>query len=169
MAGAPGAGKTTLALATADAFGGAALFASGEENRQQVGQTVARLGLTSEALRFMEADDLAVILEEAEQVKPRLLVINSINTTGDSGGSRGPAAQVRVMQRVVEWTLARPLMTIFTGHVTWRGHSSGPRNLEHRAGAVIYLRVENGRRLLEVRKSRIGPSPQVLEIPQLGR
>jgi DNA repair protein RadA/Sms len=169
MSGAPGAGKTTLALALADAFAGPALFASGEENKQQVGQTVTRLGIASEALRFMESDDLAEILEEAEQLTPRLLVINSINTTSEGSGARGTSAQVGVMRRVVEWTLPRELMTVFTGHITWRGHSAGPRALEHDAGAVLYVRVDNGRRLLEVRKSRIGPCPQLLDIPHLGR
>jgi len=167
VAGAPGSGKTTLLLALAEALHASVLFASGEENAAQVGHAAARLGMTSEGIRFMESDSLAEILEEAALVQPRLLVINSINTTRSQRGRIGAWAAASVMREAVAWTDGRPLMTMFAGHLTWRGHSAGPRDLEHDVGAVLYLTLEGARRVLEVRKSRVGPSPQRLEVPDL--
>lgn len=171
FAGAPGTGKTTLALKLADALPGTILFASGEENSVQVGQAAARLHLRNPEIRFMEAESLPELLAEAERVAPQLLVVNSINTTYDPAvkGSPGSANQIRgVIQRCVKWTQGRSLMTILTGHTTWRGHSVGPRTLEHAAGVVCYLYVEpDGARRLVVKKSRIGTSPQVVRIPAL--
>jgi DNA repair protein RadA/Sms len=167
MAGSPGSGKTTLLLALAHLLGARVLFASGEENGQQVGHAAARLGVTSEAIRFMASDSLAEILEEAALVKPRLLIINSINTTRSQDGRSGLRAAVDVMRQAVAWTESREAMTMFAGHITWKGHSAGPRDLEHDVGAVLYLKLDGSRRLLEVRKSRVGPSPQRLEVPDL--
>lgn len=174
LAGAPGAGKTTLALKLADAVGQYApvLFVSGEESEGQVRSTADRLGIASPNVYFLYASDLDVILVETKRLKPELLIVNSINTCIDSSIRGGPSSSSQIKHcglRFIQWTAERSLFTILIGHLTWKHHSQGPRTVEHEVDLVTYLTVDpEGARQLQVRKSRVCHSPAVYPVPHFG-
>jgi DNA repair protein RadA/Sms len=160
IAGEPGAGKTTFALKLADSIG-SALIASSEESAGPVRAAADALGIYESARNrdvfFLYESELTKILEEAERLKPTLLVVNSVNRTHVRGtwGRPGSSEQIKALgEKIIAWTALRATMTLLIGHVTWEGRSQGPRTLEHDVDAVLYLTIAGGRRRLEVHKTR---------------
>jgi len=163
LAGEPSAGKTTLALKLAQGIGSALIVSSEEDpDRMRAHWAKLRIGPREDLLLMYEAD-VAKILAEAARVEPRLLVVNSLNTTTDPryGAAPDTSFQLRaVCRRLVAWTSTRrSTMTVVAGHVTWDNRSSGPRMVEHEVDAVAYLTIVKqgehvGLRQLELRKGR---------------
>src|SRR6202795_5362680 len=121
LAGAPGSGKTTLALRTCETVRGVPLFVSGEESEDQTKQPIARAGL-ARPIGFLYEDHLPVIFDEAARVDPTLLVINSLDKMLDPArrGAPGSSTQIKhCMRQLVAWTSARDLCTLVIGQLTW--------------------------------------------------
>lgn len=163
LGGAPGIGKSTLLLQLATGMrraGVEVLYASGEESRAQVGIRANRLGGGADELPFLASGRLDEVLEAAEELRPGLLCVDSIQTVSiEGGGAPGGVSQVRESAaRIQEFAKRSGTATVLVGHVTKGGVLAGPRTLEHVVDVVLEF---EGRRAAEYRflrssKNRFG-------------
>ena len=168
LAGEPGVGKSTLLLEVAarTAEQGPVLYVTGEESASQVRMRAQRVGALHDDLMLAAETDLAAVLTHIEQVNPRLIIVDSIQTVAaaEVDGAPGGVAQVREVAGVlIRAAKQRGITTILVGHVTKDGSVAGPRTLEHLVDVV--LNVEGDRharlRLVRAQKNRFGPADEV--------
>ncbi|MBR2783832.1 MAG: DNA repair protein RadA [Firmicutes bacterium] len=168
LGGEPGIGKSTLLLqAAANMTGyGPVLYVSGEESPQQIRLRAERLGCLKEGLFLLAATDIADAVEQARQLQPALVIIDSVQAvfSPELDPAPGSVTQVRAVAAAAIG-LARetgaPVMLI--GHVTKEGMLAGPRVLEHMVDAVLYFEGDrfNAFRLLRAVKNRFGSTNEV--------
>jgi DNA repair protein RadA/Sms len=169
LAGEPGVGKSTLLLEVAAQTaraGQRVLYVSGEESAAQVRLRAERTGSLEDTLYLAAEVDLSAVLGHIDQVKPGLLVIDSIQTisSSDFDGVAGGVTQVRaVTAALVRIAKERHLPTLLVGHVTKDGSIAGPRALEHIVDVVLQFEGDrNSRlRLLRAVKNRFGPVDEI--------
>jgi DNA repair protein RadA/Sms len=169
LAGEPGVGKSTLLLevaAQAARAGKDVLYVSGEESAAQVRLRAERTGAVHDRLFFAAETDLAAVISHIEQVEPRLMVVDSVQTIGvpDVDGSAGGVTQVReVSAALTRIAKQRDIATVLVGHVTKEGSIAGPRVLEHLVDVVLQFEGERNSRLRLVRavKNRFGPVDEI--------
>ncbi|MGO0121892.1 DNA repair protein RadA [Desulfothermobacter acidiphilus] len=168
VGGDPGIGKSTLLLQVAAHLSqhGRVLYVSGEESVHQIASRARRLGLDSGTLLLASVTDVELIKEQAENLRPRVLVVDSIQTLVHPRvqGIPGGIAQVReciaVLQQLAKG-LELPILMI--GHVTKEGILAGPRLLEHLVDVVLYLEGDRYQsyRLLRGVKNRYGATQEI--------
>ncbi|MBH3409600.1 DNA repair protein RadA [Pseudomonas putida] len=163
IGGDPGIGKSTILLQTLCniAVGLPALYVTGEESQQQVAMRSRRLGLPQDQLKVMTETCIETIIATARVEKPRVMVIDSIQTifTEQLQSAPGGVAQVRESTALLVRYAKQSGTAIFlVGHVTKEGSLAGPRVLEHMVDTVLYFEGESdGRlRLLRAVKNRFG-------------
>lgn len=166
LAGEPGVGKSTLLLTVASRFGDQALYISGEESPSQVRLRAERLDALSTNLYLASENDLGAILTHIENVRPTLLIIDSIQTIGTSAidSAPGSVSQIReVSAALIRICKERSIALVLVGHVTKDGSIAGPRLLEHLVDVVLQFEGERHSRLRLIRatKNRFGPSDEV--------
>lgn len=169
LGGEPGIGKSTLvlqALAAMALAGARALLVSAEESAQQVRLRADRLGALVPGLWLATGSSLADLASAVDDVRPDVLVVDSIQTVADPelGSAPGTVAQVRgCAQRLVTWAKARSMATVLVGHVTKEGALAGPRVLEHVVDTVLSFEGErhHSLRLLRATKHRFGPTGEL--------
>ena len=182
IGGDPGIGKSTLllqaTLAMASQF--TVLYVSGEESDRQIKMRAMRLlsplpegegsGVREEEvpedLYMVTETNLDVILEHVEEIKPQLIVVDSIQTTymPQLESSAGSVSQVReTASRLRELAKSAGITVFIIGHVTKEGTIAGPRVLEHIVDAVLYLEGDRFQvyRLLRTVKNRYGATSEV--------
>ena len=99
MGGEPGIGKSTLLLSVADQVSrthGRVLYTSGEESQGQVKIRADRLGVKSSELLFVAEQDVDAILGLCQEIRPCLLIVDSIQTCEDESVARFPEVQRRL-------------------------------------------------------------------------
>jgi DNA repair protein RadA/Sms len=168
LAGEPGVGKSTLLLDVAARFadGGRALYVTGEESAAQVRLRADRIGALRDDLYLAAEIDLAAVLGHVDEVKPDLLVVDSVQTiaSAEVDGSPGNVSQVReVAAALIRVAKERGIATVLVGHVTKDGSIAGPRLLEHLVDVVLHFEGDRNSTLRMVRgvKNRYGPSDEV--------
>ncbi len=168
LAGEPGVGKSTLLLETGAlvAEGGPVLYVTGEESAAQVRSRADRIGAVSERLFLAAETDLDAVLSHIDEVEPRLLIIDSVQTiaAAEVEGAPGGVTQVRaVASALTAVAKERSMATILVGHVTKDGSVAGPRALEHLVDVVLYFDGDRHSQLRMVRavKNRYGPTDEV--------
>ncbi len=168
IGGEPGVGKSTLLLQLAArvAEAGPVLLASAEESASQVALRANRLGLDSPGLQIVSDGSVEAILGAALETRPRLLIIDSIQTvtSSEADGGAGGVVQVRESaSRFIEFAKRSGTVVALVGHVTKDGAIAGPKTLEHMVDVVMYLEGESdvGLRLLRSLKNRYGSVNQV--------
>jgi DNA repair protein RadA/Sms len=168
LAGEPGVGKSTLLLEAGAlvAESGPVLYVTGEESAAQVRLRADRVGAVSERLFLAAETDLEAVLGHVDRVKPRLLIIDSVQTiaAADLDGAPGGVTQVREVAGVLTAIAKeRSLATILVGHVTKDGSVAGPRALEHLVDVVLHFDGDRHSQLRMVRavKNRYGPTDEV--------
>ncbi len=178
LGGDPGVGKSTLLLATLVRLankGLPALYVTGEESSNQVRIRAERLGLDTDSLYLLATTDMDAVDAALSSVKPRFLVLDSIQVLRSPGleSSPGSVLQVRaVADRALTIAKRLDVATILVGHVTREGTLAGPRVLEHLVDTVIYFECD-GRsplRLLRAVKNRFGPTGElgIFEMTEAG-
>jgi DNA repair protein RadA/Sms len=125
-----------------------------------------RLGLESDTLRLAAETRVESVIEEAQSVRARVLVIDSIQTmhTELSESSPGSAVQVRESAaRLVRFAKDSGTAVLIIGHVTKEGLIAGPRILEHMVDTVLYFESDPGSRFRVVRavKNRYGAANEI--------
>ena len=169
ISGDPGIGKSTLLLQTAQLLAssqGKVLYVSGEESVHQIKVRAERLHLEDDSLLLLAETELERILEVAEGLAPRLLIIDSIQAVHLEGvpSAAGSVTQVRECAlRLMNWAKASGVPVFLAGHVTKDGAIAGPRVLEHIVDVVLYLEGEafSSYRLLRSVKNRFGSINEV--------
>jgi DNA repair protein RadA/Sms len=162
-------GKSTLLLEVAARWAstaGTALYVTGEESAAQVRLRAERTGALCEGLLLAAETDLAAVLAQVDQVRPSLLVLDSVQTISRAGidGVAGGVTQVReVAAALIRAAKDRGMVTVLVGHVTKDGSIAGPRVLEHLVDVVLQFEGERHSRLRMVRavKNRYGPADEV--------
>ncbi|HEV2345794.1 MAG TPA: DNA repair protein RadA [Actinocrinis sp.] len=169
LAGEPGVGKSTLLLEVAAA--GASperpvLVVTGEESTAQVRLRADRIGALDPDLYLAAETDLAAVLGHIEQVRPSLLILDSVQTVASAevDGVPGGATQVReVSAALIRVAKERDLAVILVGHVTKDGSIAGPRVLEHLVDVVLQFEGDRHSplRLARAVKNRYGPTDEI--------
>jgi DNA repair protein RadA/Sms len=173
LAGEPGVGKSTLLLEVAQQWAagaadsaGPALVVSGEESASQVRLRAQRIGALHERLYLAAETDLGAVLGHLDDVKPGLLVLDSVQSFSAPGvdGVPGGVTQVRaVAAALVAVAKDRGIATIMVGHVTKDGQVAGPRVLEHVVDVVLQFDGDkfSSLRLVRGLKNRFGAADEV--------
>jgi DNA repair protein RadA/Sms len=169
LAGEPGVGKSTLLLEVAAQtarYQRRTLYVTGEESASQVRLRADRTGGVHDELYLAAETDLGAVLTHIEEVRPTLLVVDSIQTIGASGvdGVPGGVTQVKeVAAALVRVAKTRNITTVIVGHVTKDGSIAGPRVLEHVVDVVLHFEGDRESRFRMVRamKNRFGPIDEV--------
>jgi DNA repair protein RadA/Sms len=168
LGGDPGIGKSTLLLQAGDALSRAAttLYVTGEESLRQVSLRARRLGVEGQALQLLAETNVESIIDHAQNVQARVLVIDSIQTMFASNveSSPGSATQVReAAAALVRFAKSSGVSVLIIGHVTKEGAIAGPRILEHMVDTVLYFESDAGSRFRMIRavKNRFGAANEV--------
>ncbi|MBK1656270.1 DNA repair protein RadA [Allochromatium vinosum] len=163
IGGDPGIGKSTLLLQACAALAAEqpVLYVSGEESPQQIGLRARRLGLSGGGIRLLAETCVEQILAHAEQERPRVMVVDSIQTlyTETLQSAPGSVSQVRESAaQLVRFAKQRDTVVFLVGHVTKDGALAGPRVLEHMVDTVLYFEGEHGGpfRIVRSIKNRFG-------------
>ncbi|MBK1645446.1 DNA repair protein RadA [Thiocapsa imhoffii] len=163
IGGDPGIGKSTLLLQASAALSRTlpVLYVSGEESPQQIGLRAQRLGVAENDIRLLAETQVEVILATAARERPRVLIVDSIQTlfTDTLHAAPGSVSQVRESAaRLVRFAKQEDTVVFLVGHVTKDGALAGPRVLEHMVDTVLYFEGESGGtfRLIRSIKNRFG-------------
>ena len=163
IGGDPGIGKSTLLTQTLAKLSDElpCLYVTGEESLQQVGLRAHRLGLTDKGLKLLSETCVENIITLASEEKPKVIVIDSIQTvyTESLQSAPGAVAQVRESAaQLVRFAKQTGTALFLVGHVTKEGTLAGPRVLEHMVDTVLYFEGDPGERYRMIRaiKNRFG-------------
>ena len=145
---------------------GEVLYVSAEESAQQVKLRAERLGIETDRLLLLAETDVDAVVTAIEQVMPKLVVVDSIQTVASEQivSAPGSVSQVRESTlRLMHVAKRLHIPICIIGHVTKEGTVAGPRTLEHMVDAVLYLEGERFHiyRLLRGAKNRFGPTDEV--------
>lgn len=163
IGGDPGIGKSTLLLQTLAnlSLQEKTLYVTGEESLQQVAMRAKRLQLPLAGLRLLAETQVEAIIDHALKDKPRIIVIDSIQTifTDSISSAPGGVSQVRESAaQLVRFAKMTQTAVFLVGHVTKEGALAGPRVLEHMVDCVLYFEGESDSRFRVIRaiKNRFG-------------
>ncbi len=176
LGGDPGIGKSTLLLQVCKNLakqGMRVLYASGEESKTQIKMRAIRLDATEEEIYLHSENELNDILNEANSIKPKILVIDSIQTvyTEDSPSTPGTVSQVReCTMRLMRYAKQENVCVLIIGHMTKDGVIAGPKVLEHMVDCVLYFEGEkqSAYRIIRSNKNRFGSSNEIAVFDMLG-
>jgi DNA repair protein RadA/Sms len=169
IGGDPGIGKSTLMLQALHAIAAAGqkvLYVSGEESVQQLRLRSQRLSAGAPLLLVVSEIDLDAILRMAQEHKPHVLVIDSIQTmySSDLTSAPGSVSQVRESaMRLMLHAKKSHVPTLLVGHVTKDGAIAGPKLLEHMVDTVLYFEGDRNHvfRILRAVKNRFGSTNEI--------
>ena len=168
LGGEPGIGKSTLILQLCDKIKGEGkvLYVSGEESAEQIKIRADRLGIQNDDILFFGETDISIINEEITNIKPKLVIIDSIQTmySEELSAAAGSVSQVReITSQIMRVCKSQGITTIIIGHVTKDGTIAGPRVLEHMVDTVLYLEGERffSYRVLRSVKNRFGSTNEI--------
>ncbi|MCL2372077.1 MAG: DNA repair protein RadA [Defluviitaleaceae bacterium] len=170
LGGDPGIGKSTLLLQicknAAMAGDSSILYISGEEGAAQIKMRAERLAVKAKNCYLLAETDLYAIRDAANSIKPRLLLIDSIQTMRHTDLTSLPGSVSQVRECAAFFThLAKQhnMAVILVGHVTKEGSLAGPRVLEHMVDTVLYFEGESSGayRLIRAAKNRFGSTNEV--------
>ncbi len=169
IGGEPGIGKSTLILQLCDKMAdenGKVLYVSGEESGEQVKLRADRLGIKNDNIIFLGETDIDVIENTIEEIVPKLVIIDSVQTmySNDITSAAGTVSQVReITARVMRACKQKQITTVLIGHVTKDGTIAGPRVLEHMVDTVLYIEGERyfSYRILRGVKNRFGSTNEI--------
>jgi DNA repair protein RadA/Sms len=163
IGGDPGIGKSTLLLQMLGKLGEKlpSIYVTGEESLAQVASRAQRLDLPLQPLQALAETGVERILEQVAATRPRVLVIDSIQTiwTELLTAAPGSVSQVRESAaRLTRFAKESGTSVFLVGHVTKEGGIAGPRVLEHMVDAVLYFEGDSGSRFRVLRafKNRFG-------------
>ena len=168
VGGAPGIGKSTLLLQICDQLckERRVLYISGEESERQLKLRAQRLGVAPEDLLILSQTRLTEILEAVEEVKPDILIVDSIQTmyNDQNESAPGSVSQVKDCTMAMMQLSKQEGVTVFVvGHINKDGNIAGPKVLEHMVDCVLYFEGDSNSsyRLLRAAKNRFGSTNEI--------
>ncbi|HHT02803.1 MAG TPA: DNA repair protein RadA [Bacteroidales bacterium] len=167
VGGEPGIGKSTLMLQVAlNCKGRKILYVSGEESLQQIKMRADRVEGENEDCFILTETNIQSIFQHAEDLKPQIIVIDSIQTiTTDSiDSSPGSISQIRECAGEIQMYAKKEGIAFFlVGHITKDGAIAGPKILEHIVDTVLQFEGNRhyGYRMLRSIKNRFGSTSEL--------
>ncbi len=165
VGGEPGIGKSTLLLQVSRDLAAqkeTVLYVSGEESLEQIKLRGDRLGIRDGNLFLLAETNLERIIAQAEKLKPKALILDSVQTIYSSKmtSSPGTISQVReVTNQIFRFAKRSQIPAFLVGHITKEGSLAGPKSLEHIVDVVLLFEGErdHSHRVLRALKNRFGP------------
>ena len=166
LGGNPGIGKSTLALQLLSKLKKISLYVSAEESKDQVAIRADRLLINSSHVHISSENNIDYILDQCVQLKPSLLIIDSIQTIYNDrlDALPGSVSQIRECgQQLLQFAKQNNTSILIIGHVTKEGTIAGPKMLEHMVDTVLYLEGDDRQdhRILRSDKNRFGNTHEV--------
>ena len=168
LGGDPGIGKSTVLMQICQYLGDTLkiLYISGEESKRQLKLRAVRLGVDSPNLFVMTETDVEIICEQIRQIKPDLVMVDSIQTMNLSelSSSPGSVTQVRECTNMLMRTAKSCDIPMFiVGHVNKEGSIAGPKVLEHIVDTVLHFEGDKQMscRILRAIKNRYGSTNEI--------
>jgi DNA repair protein RadA/Sms len=166
LGGSPGVGKSTLALQIIPGLNSKVLYVSAEESEDQLALRAKRLGINSNLIHLSTENNAQVILDQVALLKPKLLILDSIQTiySDNIDSIPGSPGQIRECgQQFLTMSKQNGVSVIVIGHVTKEGIIAGPKMLEHMVDTVLYLEGDPrfDHRVLRSEKNRFGTTNEV--------
>lgn len=169
LGGDPGIGKSTLLLQMAGGLAQAkqrVLYVSGEESVNQSALRAQRLGVTSADVHMAAESNLENIRALAGQLKPDVLIVDSIQTvfSPEIPSAPGSVSQVReCAAQLMGFAKGHGIAVFLIGHVTKEGTIAGPKVLEHMVDTVLSFEGDMSHqfRLLRALKNRFGATHEL--------
>lgn len=178
VGGDPGIGKSTILLQMCknlSVSGHEVLYVSGEESPAQIKMRAERIGEFSGNMLLLCVNNLEDIEEYIRKSRPKVIIIDSIQTivVDDISSAPGSVSQVKeVTSRLLKMAKSNNISIFIVGHVTKEGTVAGPRNLEHMVDTVLYFEGDRsaGFRILRAVKNRFGSTNEigVFEMTEMG-
>ena len=168
VGGAPGIGKSTLLLQICDQLckERRVLYISGEESERQLKLRAQRLGVQPQELLILSETQLSDILQTVDDVKPDILIVDSIQTmfNDENESTPGSVSQVKDCTMALMQLSKQQGITVFVvGHINKDGNIAGPKVLEHIVDCVLYFEGDpnSSYRLLRAAKNRFGSTNEI--------
>ncbi len=168
LGGDPGIGKSTVLMQICQFMGSSLkiLYVSGEESKRQLKLRANRLGVNSPNLYVMTETDVEVVCEQIKNVKPDLVMVDSIQTMNltELNSSPGSVTQVRECTNMLMRTAKEMDVPMFVvGHVNKEGSIAGPKVLEHIVDTVLHFEGDKQMacRILRAVKNRYGSTNEI--------
>ncbi len=168
LSGEPGIGKSTLLLQICSELARSrnVLYVSGEESKGQLKLRAERLGIIGESLYLLTETDLDTVLSVCEDMRPHVIVIDSIQTLSSMRFSSVPGSITQVREcamSLINYAKSAGCAVFLVGHVNKEGGISGPKILEHMVDAVLYFEGErtNSYRIIRAIKNRFGSTNEI--------
>ena len=166
LGGSPGIGKSTLALQILSPFDQNVLYASAEESEEQIALRAKRLEVLASNIHLCSENRIDEILNHVTLLKPKLLIIDSIQTifSENIDSLPGSVSQIRECgQKLLQLAKDEKIAILVIGHVTKEGIIAGPKMLEHMVDTVLYLEGDerHAHRILRSVTNRFGTTKEV--------
>ncbi len=168
LSGEPGIGKSTLLMQISDSLGQdrRVLYVSGEESGGQLKLRARRLGVSGEHLYILTETHLENILAEAAEIKPDVIILDSIQTIYSERVSSAPGSVTQVRECALTFinkAKSEGISMLLVGHVNKEGGIAGPKVLEHMVDAVLYFEGERQQayRIIRAVKNRYGSTNEI--------
>ena len=167
LGGEPGIGKSTLALQVLMQMGDKrTLYASGEESVSQLKLRAERLSGKPENLYIVSETSLEKILQHVNELKPEIVVVDSIQTIGTESveSTIGSLTQVReCAAMLLKYAKENNVPFLIVGHITKDGTLAGPKVLEHIVDTVLQFEgdPQHMYRILRAQKNRFGSTSEL--------
>lgn len=167
IGGEPGIGKSTLMLQVALAMSNTkVLYISGEESQQQIKMRADRIQNSSENCFILTETSTQNIFQQIEELKPDLLIVDSIQTMYSDKAESAPGSISQVKQssaELIKFAKETDTPVFLIGHITKDGAIAGPKVLEHMVDTV--LQFEGDRhltyRIVRTTKNRFGSTSEL--------
>ncbi len=167
IGGEPGIGKSTLLLQIAIGLPSQKiLYASGEESPEQIRMRADRIGINSKQCYLLSETSVENLLNEVVQLKPDLLIVDSIQTlyTDQLDAAIGSVSQVRECAgKLMKFAKQSGVPVFLIGHVNKDGAIAGPKVLEHMVDTVLQFEGDRhlAYRILRTSKNRYGSTSEL--------
>ena len=166
LGGEPGIGKSTLTLKIALTLNEKVLYISGEESNEQIKLRATRIDLNNEKCYIYNETEVNTILKTSDEVKPELIIIDSIQTihTQDIDAIPGSVSQIKhCAEQLIKYAKDKLIPIIIIGHITKDGAIAGPKVLEHMVDTVLQFEGDKNHlyRLVRSIKNRFGSTNEL--------
>lgn len=168
ISGEPGIGKSTLLMQISECLGESrrVLYISGEESGGQLKLRAKRLGVSGKNLFILTETNLDSILKETDNIKPDIMIVDSIQTIYDDAIKSAPGSVTQVRESaltLINRAKSEGISMLLVGHVNKEGGIAGPKVLEHMVDAVLCFEGEKlqSYRIIRANKNRFGSTNEI--------
>ncbi len=166
IGGQPGIGKSTLMLQIAVQLPAKVLYVSGEESEEQIKMRADRLPEGRADCYILTETNTTKILQQAQELQPQLLVVDSIQTMSSPhlDSAPGGVSQVReCAAELLRFAKETNIPVFLIGHINKEGDIAGPKLLEHIVDCVLQFEGDrhNTYRILRTLKNRFGSTDEM--------